>query len=78
MRVKTITLSVDEKVLARVRRYAVAHGSSVNALVREYLKTLAERDDRARSARKRLRQLSRSSRAKLGSRSWNRGDLHER
>ena len=33
---KNITLSVDEKVLAAVRRYAVEHESSVNGLVREY------------------------------------------
>lgn len=75
---KNVTLSVDEVVLARVRRYAVERSSSVNALVREYLRTLAEKEDRAQSARKRLRELSRSSRARLGSRSWTRDDLHER
>lgn len=75
---KNVTLSVDEVVLARVRRYAIERSSSVNALVREYLRTLAEKEDRAQSARKRLRELSRSSRARLGSRSWTRDDLHER
>ena len=75
---KNVTLSVDEVVLARVRRYAVERRSSVNALVREYLRTLAEKEDRAQSARKRLRELSRSSRARLGPRSWTRDDLHER
>ena len=75
---KNVTLKVDEDVLVRVRRYAVERRSSLNALVREYLKTLAEKEDRAQSARKRLRELSRSSRAKLGTRSWTRGDLHER
>jgi hypothetical protein len=33
---KTITLSVDEKVLAAVLRYAAERNSSVNALVREF------------------------------------------
>lgn len=75
---KNVTLSVDEDVLVRVRRYAVERRSSVNALVREYLRTLAEKEDRAQSARKRLRELSRSSRARLGPRSWTRDDLHER
>jgi hypothetical protein len=75
---KNVTLSVDEDVLVRVRRYAVERRSSVNALVREYLKTLAEKEDRAQGARRRLRELSRSSRAKLGARSWARADLHER
>ena len=75
---KNVTLSVDEAVLARVRRYAVERRSSVNALVREYLRMLAEKEDRAQNARKRLRELSRSSRARLGPRAWTRDDLHER
>ena len=75
---KNVTLSVDERVLARVRRYAVERRSSVNALVREYLRTLAEKEDRAQGARKRIRELSRSSRARIGDRSWDRDSLHER
>ena len=39
---KNITLSVDEKVLAAVRRYSAERESSVNALVREFLTGLAE------------------------------------
>ena len=75
---KNVTLSVDEEVLARVRRYAVERRSTVNALVREYLSAIAAREDRARGARKRLRELSRASRARLGPRSWTRDDLHDR
>jgi hypothetical protein len=75
---KNVTLKVDEDVLVRVRRYAVERRSSVNALVREYLEGLAAKEDRAKSARRRLRELSRSTRAKLGTRSWTRDDLHER
>jgi hypothetical protein len=39
---KNITLSVDEKVLAAVRRYSAERESSVNALVREFLTGLAK------------------------------------
>ncbi len=75
---KNITLSVDEDVLTAVRRYAVERDASVNGLVREFLTSIAQRHDRARKARTRLRQLSNRSRARLGRKSWTRDDLHER
>ena len=75
---KNITLSVDETVLTVVRRYAAEQGCSVNALVREYLSGLAERQDRARKARQSLRRLSNKSTARIGAKSWNRAELHER
>lgn len=73
---KNITLSVDEKVLATVRRHATKRNSSVNALVREFLTNLAAHGDRARAARARLRQLSQQSRGRLGKTTWTRDDLH--
>lgn len=75
---KNITLNVDEKVLAAVRRYAAEHDSSVNAMVREFLTGIAEREDRAARARIRIKKLSRQSKARIGSRTWGRDDLHER
>ena len=75
---KNITLSVDESVLATVRRHAAERNSSVNALVREYLASVAAHEDRAKRARARLRQLSEHSQGRLGKKSWKREDLHER
>jgi hypothetical protein len=75
---KNITLTIDENVLAAVRRYATERNSSVNRLVREYLTRISEREDRARQARQRIRQLSNRSKARLGSKSWSRDELHER
>ncbi len=75
---KNITLSVDEKVLAAARRYAVEHDSSVNGLVREFLTRIAESEDRARRARARLKELSRRSAARIGAITWKRDELHER
>jgi len=75
---KNITLSVDERVLAIVRRQAAERNSSVNAMVREYLTNLAEQDDRANRARARLRELSNESRGRLGRKTWSRQDLHDR
>jgi hypothetical protein len=76
--VKNITLSVDEKVLSAVRRIAAEQDRSVNALVRDYLTGLAERQDRACQARQRIRKLSEKSKARIGSASWGRDDLHAR
>ena len=75
---KNITLSVEESVLAAVRRQAAERNSSVNALVREYLTNLAAHEDRAKRARAHLRQLSKQSQGRLGRKTWTRGDLHDR
>ena len=75
---KNITLSVDDEVLAAVRRHAAARDSTVNALVREYLTNLAQFEDRAQRARERIVQLSKQPRARLGKKTWTREDLYER
>jgi hypothetical protein len=75
---KKITLSVDEKVLAVVRRLAAEQNSSVNALVRDYLGNLAAQDDRARRGRERLRELSSGLEGRLGKKTWKRDGLHDR
>ena len=75
---KNITLSVNENILATVRRHAAERNSSVNALVRDFLTDLAAHQDRAKRARARLRQLSAQSQGRLGKKTWTREDLHER
>ena len=75
---KNITLSVDEKVLAAVRRCAAEHDSSVNGIVRAYLEEIAIREDRARLARLRIKELSKRSVARMGAMDWKRDDLHDR
>ncbi len=75
---KNITLSIDENVLAAVRRHASEHNSTVNALVRDYLTNLAAHNDRAKSARARLRQLSTETQGRLGKKVWSREELHDR
>jgi Family of unknown function (DUF6364) len=44
-----ITLSVDEKTVARARKRAEAMGRSLNQVIREYLQKLAGADDPERS-----------------------------
>ena len=75
---KRITLSIDETVFRRVRLYAAERGSTVDALVREFLTDFVSREDRTRKARQRIKELSERSGARIGSRSWTREELHER
>lgn len=78
MLVKNVTLSIDEEVLSAVRKYAAERNSSVNALVREFLGAIAEREDRAKKSRERIRELSECSEARIGSGTWSRDELHAR
>jgi hypothetical protein len=76
--IKNITLSINERVLAAVRRYAAEREASVNGLVREFLTRIEMSEDRSRDARRRIRELSKRSKARIGSISWNRESLHDR
>lgn len=74
-----LTLTVDDQVLARARRRAMDNGTSVNALVRDYLASFAGEDD-AMAAR---RELIESAKRRSGSsgpagRTWTRDELYER
>ena len=73
-----LTLTVDEDILRMARIRALERGTSVNALVREYLTNLAAHEDRANRARARLRQLSKQSQGRLGKKTWTREELHDR
>jgi len=73
-----ITLRVDEELLAIVRCYAARRNTTVNALVREFLKTIAAHEARGSQARVRLRELSEQTPGRLGQRAWSRDELHNR
>ena len=75
---KNITLAVDDNVLADVRRYAAAHNTTVNALVRGALEGLAERARRQQAEWDELFQEVDQAGARSGPRGWARGDLHGR
>lgn len=79
---RNITLSIDEEVVRAVRIYAARRDTSLNALVREYLKKLASQEkesqeQRRERARKRLIELSKQSTAEMGSYKWNREELYD-
>lgn len=73
-----LTLTIDDRVLKRARIRALEHGTSVNALVREYLEGFATGSPQ-RSARSRLLELSDRLDAGSGAsgRGWTREELYE-
>jgi len=75
---KNITLSIDDDVLADVRRYAAQHNTTVNALVRSSLETLAERMRRQQAEWDELFALADEAGAQVGPRTWTRDDIHDR
>jgi hypothetical protein len=46
-----ITLSAEERIIEKARSWAAAHGTSLNALVRDYLARLGSDADREGAAR---------------------------
>ena len=76
---KNITLALDEDVLMAVRKYAAANDTTVNGLVRDYLTRLAQHEDRATKARKKLAELARNSAWDPGPDwKWDREALYDR
>ena len=74
-----LTLMIDDDVLLRARRRALGQGTSVTALVREYLENFAARDDSDDVGRA-LGALAERASGSSGSRGrqWTRDDVHRR
>ena len=74
-----LTVSIEDDLLKRARIKALEQGTSVNALLRDYLQAYVGHDQ-VREALARLLSLARESRTGSGpqGRSWDRGDAHER
>ena len=75
---KNVTIALDEATLREARRIAAERSTSLNALIRDFLDRLALRESHAKSARRRIAELCRGSKAEIGGLTWTRDDLHER
>ena len=73
-----LTITIDDEVLRRARIRALSQGTSVNAILREFLESYAGSDIEV-AARTRLAKLARGSTASSGpgGRTWVREDLYE-
>ena len=75
---KNVTLAIEDQVLREARRIAAERSTSLNAMIRDFLRDLTRRESRAAAARKRIVELCRASQAEVGDRGWSRDELHER
>lgn len=73
-----LTITVDDEALKKARLRALEQGTSVNALLRDYLESYAGVHARQRQAAKAIVELARRSQARRGQDSWTRDSLHER
>jgi plasmid stability protein len=76
--VTNLTLTVDEDVLRRARIRALERGTSVNAVLREFLAAYAGAADEQQRAVTSLLEIARRSVAGRGESRWTRDDLHDR
>ncbi len=74
-----ITLSIDEEVVKKVRKIAIDKDTTLTAMVRDYLTSIASRDIAARKADadKLMETFEKVSR-EMGPRTWTREDLYDR
>jgi metal-responsive CopG/Arc/MetJ family transcriptional regulator len=75
---KNVTISLKESLLREARRIAADRSTTLNAMIREFLQELAERESQTAQARKRIVELCRTSQAEVGPKTWTRDNLHER
>lgn len=73
-----LTIAVEDDLLRKARLRAVETGTSVNALVREYLRELTGEKGKQLAAAERITKLAHESGARLGKSAWSRADLHDR
>jgi transposase len=75
---KNVTLSIEDQTLRKARRIAAERSTSLNAMIRNFLQELTERESLADQARQRIFELCEESTAEVGKRGWKRDELHER
>ncbi|MDA2933168.1 hypothetical protein MYX82_02370 [Acidobacteria bacterium AH-259-D05] len=73
-----LTITVNEDVVKKARIRALEQGTSVNAVLREYLEAYAGVSQSREAAVDALLALSRAAKSRRGSRTWTRDELHER
>lgn len=73
-----LTIAIEDDILKKARLKAVEDGTSVNAVVREFLREYTGNASARLESAKRLIALAHDSAAEVGPITWTRGDLHDR
>jgi hypothetical protein len=71
-----LTVVIEDEVLLRARKRALDQGTSVNALLREYLQSYVGRQNRAAAMQRFVQRATGAGTRRRGS--WTRDQLHER
>ena len=71
-----LTVVIDDQVLRRARIRALEHGTSVNALLRDYLAAYADADD-ATEAMREFVELANAANVRGGA-TWTRDEVYDR
>lgn len=73
-----ITLSIDEAIVKKVRKIAIDRDTTLNAMVREYLTSVADSDAAVRKEQADALMASTERLARdMGPRRWARDDLYD-
>ena len=73
-----ITLSIDEAIVKKVRKIAIDRDTTLNAMVREYLTSVADSDAAVRKEQADALMASTERLARdMGPRRWTRDDLYD-
>jgi hypothetical protein len=76
---KNITLAIEDDILDRARVVAAEKKTTVNAMVREFLAEITDRDERREKARAALLDLMRNSKGRMRPDfKFDREETHER
>ena len=74
-----ITLTVDDDIVKKVRKIAIDKNTTLTAMVRDYLNSVADRDEQEKKETvRRLRASFKCMSRDMGRRKWTREDLYER
>lgn len=73
-----VTLSIEEDDLKQARIQALQEGTSLNSVIRQFIKHYINRDNHYQQVTERLLKRTEQSNAVEGGRDWTRNDLYER
>jgi len=73
-----VTLSIDEEDLRQARVLALQQGSSLNAVIRQFVKNYVGHTQRYQEVTERIIQQAEDSQYSSEGKKWTRDELHER
>lgn len=73
-----VTLKIDDDLLKKARRLAAERKTSFNAIVREKIEEFVSQDSRKEISLMGLESFYNRCKAKIGTKSWTRDEIHER